>query len=313
MSTFQWGGFNFVDPSGQPRFSIHDYTKDTFNNIKETINGRFGKAREDHSNTGASFGSIIGTDGVAIDTFTKRESLYVPRAGASMSNPYLDYSSWFSPPPWKALKEVDTKPEPDHTHPTPKASIGVRTEKRLESITAYKTGSIGYRDKALYLSGHHSSKGYGPDATAECPNQQIEDSFNYWGSLMFSSGQTVKHDQSETPHEQCSCGFYAYSERPEKLDRPLLFHVELFGKVVAHERGMRASRQRVLKIEVPSCGGFLCKESSTHAIFNMDDDDLESISWRCDDHVYFDVDSHNLTLSDLAGHLGTEVVSRTWS
>lgn len=66
------------------------------------------------------------------------------------------------------------------------------------------------------------------------------------------------------PGLDCRCGFYAFRERARAVDlfgvltvrHParsyVLLSVDLDGQVLEYERGFRAQRQRVLRIEVPS-------------------------------------------------------------
>jgi hypothetical protein len=54
--------------------------------------------------------------------------------------------------------------------------------------------------------------------------------------------------EHEVPHPDGSCGFHATTEDPLQWFMPevALLHVEFFGRVIRHERGVRASHQRVL-------------------------------------------------------------------
>lgn len=60
------------------------------------------------------------------------------------------------------------------------------------------------------------------------------------------------HPGAKAPRVDCTCGFYAVSDR-DVLDTPLsdglaTLEVELFGRVIRHARGYRSQHQRVLSI-----------------------------------------------------------------
>lgn len=100
---------------------------------------------------------------------------------------------------------------------------------RTEPFVGWKTLSVMVTKKGkLRLVGYGNRK-YGIDATAVC-NYQSDHVAPVW---------------------ECSCGFYALTEKPTTPELGwFMAEVELFGTVIAGEHGWRASRQRVLSMEV---------------------------------------------------------------
>ncbi len=74
-----------------------------------------------------------------------------------------------------------------------------------------------------------------------------------------TSGQTVRDTFHRPPILDCACGFYAVNtfDRVQReygrMFGAVLLEVELFGKVIVHEYGYRAERQRILHVGLPSC------------------------------------------------------------
>lgn len=200
----------------------------------------------------------------------------------------------FQWPSYLTGDEDDATP-PDNTHSTPKASIGsLKVEDQPDTIVGYKWGSFKIKDKTLLIAGAHDDRGYGVEAEAKCQK----------GMFSYSRGDGC----TELPGEACACGFYAYDKdnymREHTYGKELLLEVELYGRVVVHERGMRASHQRVLKITVPSCSASLCSSASSNwCVANG----INGYQRRCTHHST----GFNETYApnELAGMIGTEVVS----
>ena len=78
------------------------------------------------------------------------------------------------------------------------------------------------------------------------------------------------HYDHVVPEAECTCGFYAMRDQTNlgfrmhrKMDQnTVLLEVELFGKVIVHEMGYRAERQRFLHVWVGPCWYAPCKELS---------------------------------------------------
>ena len=146
----------------------------------------------------------------------------------------------------------------------------------------------------------------------------------------------------ESPGLDCVCGFYALKDRSEAEDLlasnyPLrtawngaLLTVELEGRVLQYERGYRAQRQRVLRVEVgPQCTRCLRRGEvrQATAIGGRPVERREVVlggSGRlhepaarvplrpvCAEHAPVGEDAVVMNLAELANRLGTEVRWRT--
>lgn len=114
--------------------------------------------------------------------------------------------------------------------PKPKAPKPDVDFSRTEPFLGWKTLGIKVTKKGkLKLVGVGASARYGVDATARC---------NYF------------HDHV-APDWDCTCGFYALTDKPDYPEYGrFIARVELFGTVIEAQHGYRASRQRVLSLEV---------------------------------------------------------------
>ena len=67
--------------------------------------------------------------------------------------------------------------------------------------------------------------------------------------------QPAGNGMHEAPDPACTCGYYAMASADGfgGDSGAALLEVELYGRVIVHERGYRASHQKILRIIVPSC------------------------------------------------------------
>jgi hypothetical protein len=185
-------------------------------------------------------------------------------------------------------------------------------EKRDEPIRALKAAYLIVRPDGIAFSPLNCSDGsrwYGPQAVAQCfcagTISSLAASGGYFPGSLFgglSFGEPHPH-----PGRDTSCGFYAW-----KLDAPFpwsagtwLLEVDLYGRVVEHEQGYRAQKQRVLSISpVP---GVLCDEPA-RLVADMK---TGRITAECDACPPFR--RHPLTLDRLRRLLNVEVdMGRAW-
>jgi hypothetical protein len=122
-------------------------------------------------------------------------------------------------------------------------------------------------------------------------------------------------EQHDPPHRDSSCGFHSAVHDPVSwlLPDAVLLDVELFGRVIRHERGWRASRQRVLGAAFPRA----CREYR----HREDGADLVTLPSRvlggwwtvgsrcqpCSQRLRTPTEGRPITMGELAGILGTEV------
>lgn len=119
----------------------------------------------------------------------------------------------------------------------------------------------------------------------------------------------------EAPHPQGTCGFYGSTGDPLGWMMPesALLDVELFGRVIRHERGWRASGQRVLGASFVrgcmACGGYVehpelaavPAPAATRSLLVAPRCQRCARVWRAPG------DGDALTPGELAGLLGTEI------
>lgn len=101
------------------------------------------------------------------------------------------------------------------------------------------------------------------------------------------------------------CGFYGVMNAGDVLlaYNDVLLEVELSGRVIVHESGYRAGKQRILAVEIPmdGCDGFLCLEPPTQVHFPIDG----VMRAVCDQHA--PANGRIATLDLIAEHLGVDV------
>lgn len=158
--------------------------------------------------------------------YVKKGELFVPPAAA------VDYSavlsSYFVPPISYAASYAPYSIGLFGT-PKVKAAKPDADTTRTEPFVGWKTLTIKVTKKGnVKLVGQGNVK-YGITATAEC----------------------TRNATHNAPEWSCSCGFYALSAKPTSAEHGwFIANVELFGTVIEGEFGWRASRQRVLSLEV---------------------------------------------------------------
>lgn len=193
-------------------------------------------------------------------------------------------------------------------------------QRSSEPLAASKTAQVLVRtdgDDALFV-GVTLGRSYRVDAVAACPRMRCR-----------------------PPGLDCDCGFYAFKTREDALDLldqrlaynglrcKSLLTVELSGSVLQYERGYRAERQVVHRVEFPrrcarcedrgrSVPATVLAASHRHRAEPLGRADLRFLTNRppdylpvhpvCDAHVPPGPDSRALRPVDLAGLLGTEVM-----
>lgn len=161
-----------------------------------------------------------------------------------------------------------------------------RVSRQDEPIRARKAAGLCVQDGRLRFCGFTLGGTYGADAVASHENVLL-------------GGDGGKPHTSPDPTGRCRlCGFYALSEfnTPAKV----VLDVELFGTVVVHQKGWRASRQRVLVCWLhPQCA---CGREAVGVGV------VGSLEPRCRVHPICGTCAWSLmSLVDVAGELGCEV------
>jgi hypothetical protein len=102
----------------------------------------------------------------------------------------------------------------------------------------------------VWFSGVSCRTRYGPVAVAECTRNNM-----HWQTQTYLSHPALHPADAPLPVAHCSCGFYA--RRPGLRGDDVRYHsaeAELYGRVVEHEGGWRAQKQRVLSVSLtPVC------------------------------------------------------------
>jgi|ERR1035437_320310 hypothetical protein len=106
---------------------------------------------------------------------------------------------------------------------------------QVEPFVAYKVVSLNFKAGKVTIAGSWSE--VDTDTVAECRAYPKPD------------------PPHAAPDPDCTCGFWALSERPSMSSySPILATVELFGTVIHGEKGYRANRQRITRIDIdPTC------------------------------------------------------------
>jgi hypothetical protein len=138
-------------------------------------------------------------------------------------------------------------PLPTETRPSYERPAGYKVARLVADTSTPAGGFLGLTVGGLY----------GSDTTASC--EVLAGSLppkRRWGRRRIPPAHGA-------PDLSCSCGFYAYQQRAPATDllasRPpisrlfgtALLEVDLGGTVIEFDRGFRASRQRVLGVQVP--------------------------------------------------------------
>jgi hypothetical protein len=161
---------------------------------------------------------------------------------------------------------------------------------KLGSVVFLGTGAVSLAG----IGGPHEGRGgdrlYQVEDTARCAKGQLH---------------TV-------PDTGCGCGFWSVPDRSvlaalfpyEKRERHWFeMEVEVFGRVVVHDVGVRSSRQRVLGVCLPDS----CSVCSAPADLFSADRPGDVFTPRCAGHVSSKKGSATFTGHELAAALGTEV------
>lgn len=141
-------------------------------------------------------------------------------------------------------------------------------------IRAQKRGNLtDFGDKPF--TGRFANVNYGVEATAICAGRGWAASYHECCAAPEDAGR------HPAPHPDCSCGFHAHLHGPQMCctGPGWLFEVELHGKVVEHEDGYRAQRQRVLSV-TPSSTCALCIER-TAEVFAAYDGKVRAVCAMC--------------------------------
>lgn len=152
-----------------------------------------------------------------------------------------------------------------------------------------------YRFQSV-IAGHGS---YDAEAVAACHRND-----GYYG-IRISMYHSEAERRHEAPGEDCSCGFYAVIDPADVEDLAhgrgtVMIEADLYGRVIVHERGYRAQKQRALSVTIPAdC--LYCTNAAQPAV------PVEGgpLVFVCEKHLPEDhvlISSH-----DLAAKLGTEV------
>lgn len=133
-------------------------------------------------------------------------------------------------------------------------------------IIAFKSAQlVASAERGPFLQSRYSGEAYDDSDMATCRKL-----------LAMPKPTADQFHPGKAPVLDCTCGFYAV-KRPEQLGRfdptcgYAFLEVELFGRVIVHDRGYRAERQRILHIGIPGCaymvgGGEFCAEKPTYLL-----------------------------------------------
>ncbi len=173
-------------------------------------------------------------------------------------------------------------------------------------VAAWRAANLRIRNKTLELV----SLNHGPlaiDGVAECSPRTTVFVASSWQTSV-SPGFVAACDPAapETkthpaPDPDCTCGFYGVTDESDADTGAVMLEVEFSGRIVVHEKGYRAERQRVLRVHVLCCSHALCKEPSV----GLDED---RIGW-CSEHKARRSNHWLCSLSKMEDLLGVSVVS----
>lgn len=185
-----------------------------------------------------------------------------------------------------------------------------------EPIVATKLGYIFYSDNDLWFSGGGKHTKQKAEGVASCDRHEFFASYRQYGLTPPLGGITERHD---APHPDCMCGFYGVKPGVEvdgyEPDRnSTVLDVELYGKVIHHEKGYRAEKQRIMAVRLGGCGGFLCEKPPELLVFDVTNILAKKVVLAapfCLEHGQgLATDKwETITLERAANLLGTEVVA----
>jgi hypothetical protein len=128
--------------------------------------------------------------------------------------------------------------------------LDLPSRQQVDTIRAFKLAQLVTVDGGVKFQGAGSRVLYKGDDVASCERDKV----GFFGGFSFLGDH-------EVPDPRCTCGFYAVPHKHAKVvvadyqsGAFCRLEVELFGRVIKHERGYRAQRQRVLSVAVlPQC------------------------------------------------------------
>ena len=197
---------------------------------------------------------------------------------------------------------------------TANTGVELPAREQAETIKGWKRARLVVSEGRLVFAPLARGSSYRVEGRAQCDALYGR----IWYSSLSADPQPEFH---EAPSANCSCGFYAVREQDEAaadLHGVVLLEVELYGRVIVHENGYRAERQRVLSVRVPrQCSSWLCATDamcvalSTEEVAGYRGTSTRSVILPfCRDHAALtdhDVLHTPSSLSDIAALLGTEV------
>jgi hypothetical protein len=141
-------------------------------------------------------------------------------------------------------------------------------EDREEPVRALKAAYVlaSAHGAAFYPLNKDNFPAYAAQATAQCCCQSALSTWGYTTAYTTLGLATIPTAGHRRPQTDSSCGFYAW-----KRDTPFpwqagtwLLEVDLYGRVIEHDAGYRAEKQRILSISpVP---GSMCTPPFTLAL-----------------------------------------------
>ena len=123
---------------------------------------------------------------------------------------------------------------------------------QIDTLRVFKLAKLVLANGIIRLQGVGTHAIYDVDAVAECHAGMD-------GMMIVGGDEKVSEQVKHTaPELNCTCGFYGVPHKHAKevqsdyaTSRYVRIEAELFGRIVKHERGYRAQRQRVMSISVP--------------------------------------------------------------
>ena len=174
----------------------------------------------------------------------------------------------FDPARWSGTINLRPTFSSFYTYPSspPKLDVVEREQVRV----GWKLAELVLWNGVHFGSLRDLRRTYDGDATAECSveNWSYVGYMNVWRP----SGEAIVRKAHDAPEPDCHCGFYAVNDREHLTEQdgswPLL-EVELFGRVIVHEKGFRAQRQRVRCCTVPNACVYCGDEAVGLGVFGF--------------------------------------------
>lgn len=168
----------------------------------------------------------------------------------------------------------------------PSSGTGARVKETTDDvpIIAYKRCHLTWKPGGKFaLQSAHTGTPIVLDTDATCMKTDPYGSFLSSYGLSLSMGYPVpKPVPHDAPGLECTCGFYAVTNREKVSDGYGMvdLEVELSGRVIVHESGYRAQHQRVLRASLGGC--FVCGEPVTAISVNLETSAVQPL---CAGHV----------------------------